>query len=339
LGAVANSLLAAKILSTSDISIQNNFLFLKDMNVVKSFFSNEGPVVSIGLPVYNGENYVSEAIDCVLEQTFDDWELIISDNASTDRTIAICRSYANRDNRIRLYEQPQNRGYSPNYNEVFQLSRGRYFKWMAHDDLFGKEFLEVCLNELRCDEQTVLVFPVLTYIDADGRPLRKQSSDLSILGSTAESRFIQFMELASKSPDIFWCLYGLIRRDILEKTGLMGLYGGDDQVCLLKIALQGKIKQIHCDLFFRREHPGAATMRRGWTAKERAALAYAGDRRKVVLPYWRLAKEYLACLWQSSIPARVKTKCMCAVVRRFRPQWKEFPLELITSPLDAIRRR
>jgi hypothetical protein len=210
---------------------------------------------------------------------------------------------------------------------------------MTHDDLFGREFLEVCLNELERDEETVLVFPVLTYVDADGRPLRKQRSDLSILGSTAESRFIHFMELASDGPDVFWCLYGLIRRDILEKTGLMGLYNAADQVCVLKIALQGKIKQVHRDFFFRREHQAAVSMRSGWTAKERAILAYAADRRRVVLPYWRLVAEYLASLWRSSIPGKARARCMCAVVRRFRLQWKEFPLELITSPLDAVKRR
>src|SRR4051812_29250250 len=95
------------------------------------------PLVSIGLPVYNGENYVADAINCVLSQTFSDWELIISDNASTDRTLDICREFARKDAKIRIYQYERNMGVSPNHNRVFELSRGAFFKWIAHDDLFS----------------------------------------------------------------------------------------------------------------------------------------------------------------------------------------------------------
>ena len=77
------------------------------------------PLVSIGLPVYNGENFVAEAIQCVLSQTFSDWELIISDNASTDRTVHICREFAAKDARIRVHQNKQNMGVCPNFNQVF----------------------------------------------------------------------------------------------------------------------------------------------------------------------------------------------------------------------------
>ena len=96
---------------------------------------NLPPLVSIGLPVYNGENFVADAIRCVLSQTFTDWELIISDNASSDRTLSICQEFAAKDSRIRIYQNKRNMGFAPNYNHVFHVSRGRYFKWIAHDDL------------------------------------------------------------------------------------------------------------------------------------------------------------------------------------------------------------
>src|SRR2546426_7984873 len=98
---------------------------------------NQSPLVSIGLPVYNAENFVAEAIQCVLSQTYSDWELVISDNASTDRTVSICREFTDRDGRIRLYQNKRNLGISLNFNHAFQRSRGRYFAWLAHDDFFG----------------------------------------------------------------------------------------------------------------------------------------------------------------------------------------------------------
>src|SRR5690349_18986725 len=106
------------------------------------------PRVSIGLPVYNGERFVGDAIQCVLDQTYSNWELIICDNCSTDRTLSICRTFADQDRRIRIYQNPRNMGVCFNYREVFRLSSGEYFKWMAHDDLFAPDFVASCVEEL-----------------------------------------------------------------------------------------------------------------------------------------------------------------------------------------------
>lgn len=301
---------------------------------------NQIPLVSIGLPIYNGENFVAEAIKCVLSQTFADWELIISDNASTDRTVSICRAFADKDSRIRLCQNNRNMGYSPNFNRVFQLARGQYFKWIAHDDLFGVEFIESCIQELKRDDRVVLAFPKLVYVDADGRRLRCQETlDLSIIGPTASSRVGRLMRLEAQNTDIFWSQFGLIRSDILAKTGLMGRYNGSDQVLLLELALQGNCKQVEKELFFRREHPAAATLRRGWTARERATFVYAEDGRTLVFPYCRMLKEHLVCIRDSSIPFWGKTQCAAAVLRRFWAHWKYFAHEVIESPLEALRER
>jgi glycosyltransferase involved in cell wall biosynthesis len=293
----------------------------------------------MGLPVYNGEDFVADAIECALSQTVTDWELIISDNASTDHTVSICREYAGRDRRIQVHESARNMGVSPNYNRVFRLSRGRYYKWITHDDLFGPEFVESCLHELEQDDRAVLVFPKLVYVDADRRVLRRQTSDLSIPGPDAGSRVSQLMRLEARSTDIFWSQFGLIRRSVLAETGLMGLYNGDDQVLLLEIALRGTFKQVEKDLFFRREHPAASTLRGGWTATERAAFVNADDGRTLVFPYCRMLKEHLAVIRNSSIPFRAKTQCAAAVLKRFLGDWKYFAHEVVESPLEALRAR
>jgi len=295
------------------------------------------PLVSIGLPVYNGENFVAEAIQCVLDQTFSNWELIICDNSSTDRTVAICREFADHDSRIRVYQNARNMGVAFNYNEVFRLSRGGYFKWITHDDLFAPGFIESCIQELEKDERVVLAFPKISHVDAHGRLLRHQASNLSILGPTAESRVNRLMVLERQGSDIFWSQFGLIRRDVLEQTGLMGLYNGSDQVLLLEIALRGCLKQIEKELFFRREHPAASTARREWTARDRAKFQYADDRRRLVFPYCRMLKEHLICIRNSPMPFWDRLRCTTAVLRRFLGQWKYFAEEAIWSPLDALR--
>src|SRR3972149_8539793 len=96
--------------------------------------SKINPRVSVGLPVFNGEQFLRQALDSVLAQTYPGFELIISDNASTDRTQDICEAYATRDKRIQYYRQSKNVGGGRNYNFVFEVSNGEYFKWLAHDD-------------------------------------------------------------------------------------------------------------------------------------------------------------------------------------------------------------
>jgi glycosyltransferase involved in cell wall biosynthesis len=297
----------------------------------------EVPLVSIGLPVYNGENYVAEAIQCVRNQTFSNWELIICDNSSTDHTFDLCRQLADDDNRIRVYQNPRNMGVSFNYNEVFRRSQGKFFKWAAHDDLFAPRFIAKCVEELDEDQRVVLVFPKLSYVDADGRVLRRQASELSVLGPTVESRAKQFMRLAAQGSDFLWLAYGLFRRDVLAQTGAMGLYAGDDQVLLFKIALLGNIKQIDEEMFFRREHREASTCKRGSTVRERAKFAYADDNRRLVLPWCHLLKEHLSCVLKTPISLRSRLGCTTAVLRRFLGLWKFFVEEAIHSPLDALR--
>jgi glycosyltransferase involved in cell wall biosynthesis len=297
----------------------------------------EMPLVSIGLPVYNGENFVAEAIQCVLDQTFSNWELIICDNGSTDRTATICRDYADHDDRIRVYQNERNMGLAFNFNEAFRLSRGRYFKWITHDDLFMPGLLESCIDELEKDQRVVMVFPMICYVDASGRRLRGQNSELSILGPTAESRVHKLMALEMQSTDVFWSLYGLVRSDVLRETGLMGLYNGSDQVLLLEFALRGCLKQIGKELFLRREHRLAATSRGGWTFRERAKFVNANDKRRLVFPYCRMLKEHLNCILTSSMPFWARLRCTAVVLKRFLAHWKYFAEEAVWSPLQALR--
>ena len=106
------------------------------------------PRLTIGLPVYNGEKYVAESIESLLGQSFTDFELVISDNASTDSTGDICRQYEKQDSRVRYFRQPQNIGLAPNHNFVVERASGELFKWAAGDDLYARDLVERCVDAL-----------------------------------------------------------------------------------------------------------------------------------------------------------------------------------------------
>ena len=126
------------------------------------------PAVSIGLPVYNGEAFLARALDSLLAQTFADFEIVVSDNASTDATAEICAAYAERDPRIRYHRHARNGGAAANYNFTVEMARGAYFKWMAHDDLVAPGFLQTCMDAFaRAPESVVLSFTKVCWVGVD----------------------------------------------------------------------------------------------------------------------------------------------------------------------------
>src|SRR5688500_17051747 len=131
------------------------------------------PRVSIGMPVYNGANYLRRSIQCLLDQDYSDLEVIICDNGSTDDTEAICREFAQKDGRVHYYRNATNIGAAGNYNKVFELARGEFFKWQAHDDECHPAMMRRCVEALdAAPKTTTMVYPLGELIDENGRTLR-----------------------------------------------------------------------------------------------------------------------------------------------------------------------
>jgi len=128
----------------------------------------ERPLVSIGLPVYNGEAYLSQALDSLLAQTYANFELNISDNASTDRTREICREYATKDRRIRYHRNPENIGFCGNWQRALRLATGPFFMWAADDDLWSENYLDVLTDCLVSRPNAILAAGRTFYIDWKG---------------------------------------------------------------------------------------------------------------------------------------------------------------------------
>jgi glycosyltransferase involved in cell wall biosynthesis len=211
------------------------------------------PRLSIGLPVYNGEEYLAEALDALLGQTYSDFELIISDNASTDGTQEICRSYAAADPRIRYVRLRRNIGAAPNHNFVFAESRGELFKWASHDDLYGRDLLRACVEALDERPDMVLAHAWQAIIDGAGRVRVPFEYRLATDSPRAPERFRSL--LFEPGGDDF---YGVIRANVLRRVKPHDSYHHADRTFVAEIALHGPFYQVPELLYFRRDHPTRA---------------------------------------------------------------------------------
>lgn len=257
--------------------------------------------VSIGLPVYNGEQYLVKALDSLLAQTFTDFEIIISDNASTDRTSEICAAYRERDPRIRYYRNEQNIGAAPNFNRTFELATGTYFKWAAADDMLAPTFLEKCVAVLDADTSVVVAYPWTQYIDQHGNNLAvsphngKHRAD----SSQVAARFHDLINYDHYCHQVF----GLIRVSALRNTGLIGGYSEGDRLLLAELGLMGRFCEIPEYLFLNRSHPDQSSVRLG---QKRNRLAYTAwfnpaNAGRIQLPTWQLYRGYFKAVQRADL--------------------------------------
>jgi glycosyltransferase involved in cell wall biosynthesis len=320
--------------------------------------SNEHPRVSIGMPVYNGENYLEETLNSIVAQTFEDFELIISDNASTDRTEEICKAYAAEDRRIRYYRNEQNLGPARNYNRVFELAKGEYFKWTAHDDLLAPEYLERCVEVLDRNPALVLCYSRVIFVDEQQQQLRKSCSDLLNLSSPQpHQRFKHYQELlfkkkkkgSSKSPtkadktdkhpggDRWLPIFGVIRTEALSKTPLIASYVNSDMILLGELALLGEFYEIPDYLFFYRDHDQASGRKNnGWYEFNVWFDPNNKGKKKMVLPLWKWFAEYLSAIKRAQLPWQEKIACYLLMVRWLRVMRPRLVKELAINLAIAL---
>lgn len=243
--------------------------------------------VSIGLPVFNGETYIAVAIDSILAQSFPDFELIICDNASTDRTREICECYVAVDPRVRYVRADKNLGAAANFNRVFEMARGEYFKWAAHDDLIAPDWLSRCVEALDQDPTAVLCQSGVSEIDEDGIVVGHMDSGLPHVA--APERTARFADLVLVDH-VCTHVFGLMRSDALRRTPRIAAYIASDRVLLAELGLLGRFREIPDRLFFLRQH-----LQRSVSAlpfHRRGAWFSPAVGSSPVFPHWRFYKEY-----------------------------------------------
>jgi glycosyltransferase involved in cell wall biosynthesis len=267
------------------------------------------PRLSVGLPVYNGEKYIDQSIEALLGQTYEDFELIISDNASTDRTADICRQYEKQDSRIRYIRQPRNLGLSLNHNFVVQQSRGEYFKWAAADDLYGRDLLKGCVDALDADAGVVLAHAFEAAIDEASTVTQARDYPLPTDSPRAPERFKSILFGSSglfESADpavpglvrmdnlgiLRACdMYGVTRTAVLRKIPL-GSYHHSDRIVICALALHGRFQIIPEWLYFRRDTPDR-TYNKSAKLRDRCEVNDPARKNRLLHPTGRLVAEYL----------------------------------------------
>ena len=223
------------------------------------------PRLTIGLPVYNGENYLAESIESLLGQTYDDFELVISDNASTDGTADICQTFRQQDSRIRYFRQQHNIGLSPNHNFTVAQARGELFKWASHDDLYGRDLLKLCVEALDKYPDVVLAHSWTVRIDDASKVIKAEKYPLDTSSPAAPARFRSTLFGNGGDDD-----GGVIRADVLRRIAPYGSYYHADRTAISELVLYGRFYQVPQWLFFRRDHAERAewkfTDARSWCA-------------------------------------------------------------------------
>lgn len=268
------------------------------------------PRVSIGMPVYNAQRYLTLALDSILSQTLSDFELIISDNASTDATQDICTAYASRDSRIRYYRNATNLGAAHNHNVTVDLATAQYFKWAHYDDIWAPELLERCIEVLDNYQQVALCYAATKVIDERGTFVKDLKNGLNLRAPSPVDRYRAFHKRYRQGQDTQTghIVLGVMRLETLKKTRMLQSIFSNDVVLLSELALLGEFCEVAEPLFFRRVH--SESMFNKHTPQGVAIVEDASKRGRLLLPHWRLAFELARSLASSHLNKYDKLRCI-----------------------------
>jgi glycosyltransferase involved in cell wall biosynthesis len=291
--------------------------------------------------VYNGENYLPEAIDALLSQTFLDFRLVISDNASTDATAQICQAAAASDQRVVYHRQEHNLGAAPNYNAVFDGVASELFMWATHDDLKYPTYVERCVERLDQDPAIPLAYGRYEEIDGEGRK-----------GAVADAR----PELGSPDPAVrlervitrgsgrwprnnTYPIFGVIRSSVIRTTAMHGSYQGSDRVFLAEIALAGPFAEIDDVLMGYRFHAAQSMAAATGAGSDRASWFDTSRAGKPGWPGWRRQREFLNAIERSPLAAADRRRCKAVVARSvLGGEWRYLAAD-VAGALGRVRSR
>lgn len=288
--------------------------------------------VCIGMPVYNGQRYVAQAIESILSQSFTELELLISDNASTDGTGEICQQFASKDKRVNYTRLEHNIGAILNFERAYRLGAGQYFKWAAHDDVIEPTFIQRCVEVLDADPSAVLAYPKAVFIDENGKYIKDYKVKLATDSNFPQVRFDAIARAPHKVTHNFE-IFGLIRRSASDLIPQQGGYAASDRVFLARLALHGKFAEVPEVLFLSRFHdeqsihtlPKYLQKKRTWLSKivghgqlPPAEWFDPKYTNKITFPEWRLMWEYLSSMQYGWLNTRQRMACIGTVLRR---QW------------------
>lgn len=267
------------------------------------------PLVSIGVPVYNGERYLSQALDALLGQTWLNLEVIISDNSSTDGTEAICRAYEAKDARVRYFRQPVNIGAPHNWNFVAKHARGKYFKWSSANDYCAPDMVEKCVAALEADSGAVLCYGRTCLVSEETGRHEEYARDFAVVDDFPRQRF----ETLYRNKALNNAQSGLIRAESLQRTRFDRPYPGGDIVLMAELALQGRFVLLPDMLLYRRM--GQQTFSSLLTNAQVQELFYPGTHRGIGFRHFRLHLDYLVTVLRAPLGLSEKLRTLVLALR------------------------
>jgi len=274
------------------------------------------PLVTIGVPVYNGERFLGKCLDSLLSQTFRNFVLLISDNASTDGTQEICRRYSQADSRIRYHRNRANVGMYGNFNLILASAHTRYVKLANADDYWAPAMLGDCLEQLESDPSLALCYPRAVLVAEDGSEIRRYEHPLHLMDDDPAARFRRVLtELGLVNQ-----LMGVIRTEAVRSALPLMSHTLADRVFLAELSLYGKIMELPKYHYFRRFHEGSSSWDRKSESHQIKRVFSEGTRR-VHLATWKYHWGLVRRMLHSPLDIGRKLELMRFLGRRVVWDW------------------
>ena len=306
------------------------------------------PLVSVGLYVYNGERFLEEALHSILNQTFTNFELIISDNASTDRTGEIAQAYAKRDDRIRYYRSEKNMGAGWNIRRVYGLATGKYYKQAAADDLLEPDFLRRCVEILESDPDCVVAYARTKEVSENGTLIKNYDTPMK---TDYDDPVARFREMFHTGGDKCYQIFGVMRMSALRQLPSQGSYVNADGVLLARMSLLGRFYEVPEYLFTSRRHSrqSMATLPVRVTQPRRFRLTnwYCSNlpcpewwdpakTRALTFPEFRMLLEHFLSITRAPLSAGQKLRCYSMLLPWIRSHYWKMVKDLVIAADQAL---
>jgi glycosyltransferase involved in cell wall biosynthesis len=287
----------------------------------------KAPRISIGMPAYNAETHIACAIQSLMEQTFTDFELIVSDNASSDGTQNIVETLAAADDRIHYVRQQENIGANRNYTFVAKAARGDYFKWASSNDWCARTFLKKCFDRIESEQDAVVVVPRTRLFEHELSAANDYGNDVAFVDDSPAQRVIDLTTTLRLNN----AMNGLIRAATLRRTAMIQPYYGADIVLMGHLAMYGKIVLLDEPLFYRRLEPTSATVLQDSESVRKHHYPTGGF--GMLFQNTKHNLGWLRAAMSATMPLRERRKILLHVVRRM--YWARN--QLVDDLSDAAR--
>ena len=268
------------------------------------------PLVTVGMPVYNSERYIAQSIDSLLAQTYKDFILLISDNASTDGTAELCQSYVQKDSRVKYYRNPVNIGMTGNFNRVFELTRSKYLKWSTADDYWAPEMLADAGEVMEVNPSVVVCYPRVIVVDAEGKEQGRFEDEMNLMQEDPAQRFLALV----RNIKLVNHHLGLLRTEAVGRTRLFGKHIAADKGFLAELSLYGKFFELPKYQFYRRFHAESSSWKRG-SEEQQARRFLASHVRKVPFNAWRFHGTFGGAVLRSPLGIVAKINLLGSVAK------------------------